>query len=129
MLELHLYTILKNVLVTTIAENIETKTPIAKTKANPRTAPVPNWYKTKLVKRVDAFESRMEVQALEKPSSIATSLRLPMRISSFILSKIKILASTAIPIDKIKPAIPERVRVIPYGVRALILKIAKVNKV
>src|ERR1035437_730739 len=75
------------------------------------------------------FESLIDVQALEKPNSIAVSCDLPCLNSSFILSKIKMLASTAMPIERIKPAIPERVKVIPYGVTELNLKIARTNKV
>jgi hypothetical protein len=44
--------------------------------------------------------------------------------SSFVLSKIKILASTAIPILRIKPAMPARV-----SVTGMVLKIAKVKRV
>ena len=53
----------------------------------------------------------MEDQARLKPSSKAAPTDLPWFNSSFVLSKIKMLASTAIPTDKIKPVIPASVNV------------------
>ena len=96
-----------------IAENIETTTPIARTRANPLIVPVPKLYRIKLVISVETFESRIEVQALENPNSTDTFLLFPFLISSRVLSKIKIFASTAIPIERINPAIPAKVSVIP----------------
>lgn len=99
------------VLVTVMAVNIETKIPIAKVKANPLTEPEPNEYKTIQVIIEEKFESRIEGQALKKPSFIACTYSLPPLISSFIRSKINTLASRAIPIDKINPAIPAKLKV------------------
>ena len=50
---------------------MEIITPIARTNANPRIIPVPNEYKIMQVIKVDTFESRIDVHACEKPSSIA----------------------------------------------------------
>ena len=57
------------------------------------------------------FESRIEGQARLKPSSMALARESPLLISSLTLSKIRILASTAMPIVKIKPAKPAKVMV------------------
>ena len=61
--------------------------------------------------RLDTFESRIEFQARPKPASTAAGSVLPTRISSFIRSKIRMLASTAMPIERTKPAMPARVSV------------------
>ena len=61
--------------------------------------------------RLDTFESRIEFQARSKPASTAAGRDLPRRSSSFIRSKIRMLASTAMPIESTKPAMPARVRV------------------
>ena len=94
-----------------MALNIDTIIPIISVSANPFTMPVPNHIRIRAVIIEEIFESRIELQAREKPSLRAVLICLPARCSSFILSKIKILASTAAPIDNIKPAIPERVSV------------------
>ena len=99
------------VLVIKIAVNIDTKTPIARVTANPLTNPVPIEYKIPAVISEETLESLIESQALLNPNSKACFLDLPHLSSSFILSKIKILASTAIPIERINPAIPGKVRV------------------
>ena len=98
-------------LVIVIALNIETATPIARVNANPFTILVPQKYKIAQVIIVVIFESKILVNALSNPELIAVNNVLPAFNSSFVLSKIKILASTAIPIDKIKPAIPASVKV------------------
>src|SRR3989344_196238 len=117
--------IFKIVLVTVIAVNIETKTPIAKVTAKPRTSPVPIKYKIPAVISEEILESLIEDQARLKPSSNACLLVLPHLLSSFILSKIRILASTAIPTDKINPAIPDNVKVIGGIKKSPVLKMAK----
>src|SRR3989344_3235376 len=94
-----------------MAVNMLTKMPRPRVRANPRTSDVPNQYKITEVIRLETLESRMEVQARRKPSAIAVSSDLPERSSSFILSKIKIFASTAIPIERINPAMPADERV------------------
>ena len=61
--------------------------------------------------RDDTFESRIEFQARLKPASIAVASVLPVRSSSFVRSKIRMLASTAMPTESTKPAMPARVSV------------------
>ena len=94
-----------------IALNIETITPIARVNAKPLTMLVPQKYRITQVIIVVMFESKILVKALSNPELIAVKSVLPALNSSFVLSKIKILASTAIPILRIKPAIPARVSV------------------
>ncbi len=72
----------------------------------------------------EILESLIDNQALLNPFSYALYRSSPDLYSSFALSKIKIFASTAIPIDKIKPATPASVIVIPHGVNVEILNIA-----
>ncbi len=107
--------ILKNVLVTMIAENILIRTPIAKVIENPRTKEAPNCSpnqnKIKQVIKVEIFESRIEGQALLKPVSTALDRGRPFLSSSLKRSNIKIFASTAIPTERINAAIPESVKV------------------
>ena len=57
------------------------------------------------------LESRIDGQARRKPVSIAVASGLPRRNSSFIRSKMRMFASTAIPTERMNAAIPERVRV------------------
>ena len=97
--------------VTTIALNIEVSTPMIRTSAKPRITDEPKAYRIVAVIRLDTFESRMEFQARLKPASTAAGSDLPTRSSSFIRSKIRMLASTAMPIESTKPAIPARVSV------------------
>ena len=97
--------------VTVIAVNIETITPIDNVKAKPLTTLVPKKYRITQAKTVVIFESKILVNALSKPELIAVNKFRPALNSSFVLSKIKMLASTAIPTDRMKPAIPARVNV------------------
>ncbi len=60
----------------------------------------------------EKLESRMESQARLNPSEMAWSRLTSLCISSFIRSKIKMFASTAIPIESNTRAIPANVRVI-----------------
>jgi len=103
--------ILKKLLVIKIAENILTKTPTIRVKANPLTKLVPNAKRITLTIKVLELLSRIEGQALLTPSSTLAKKLAPLFLSSRILEKIKIFASTAIPIERIKPAIPAKVRV------------------
>ena len=98
------------VFVTTIAVNIETNTPIAKVRANPRTIPddgkkfqLRGLYKINAVISVVKLASLIESQALPKPNSMAIFQGLPFLSSSVVLANIKILLSKAIPIDRINP--------------------------
>ena len=72
---------------------------------------VPNQKRMRAVMSVEVFESRIENQALEKPFCIDSLMFLPDFNSSFNRSKISTLASTAIPIEMIKPAIEAAVKV------------------
>jgi len=103
-----------------MAENMLTKMPIAKVKAKPLMMLVPSQNKIRQVIKEEIFESRIEVQARLNPSSIAPPKLLPQFSSSLIRAKIKILASTAMPMDKMKPAMPAKVKVTENN-----LKIAK----
>ncbi len=73
------------------------------------------------MKSVEKLESRMADQARLKPLSTALSNVLPFFNSSLMRSKIKMFASTAMPIERITPAKPARVRVTPV-VRRLLKK-------
>ena len=90
-----------------IAENILTKTPMPSVKANPFTKLEVKKYRIAAVIKVEEFESRMDGQARRKPSSTAAAFDKPFLISSFVLSKMRILASTAMPIDKIFQTAPQ----------------------
>ena len=82
-----------------------------RTSAKPRMTDDPNAYRIVAVIRLDTFESRIEFQARLKPASTAAGSDLPTRNSSFIRSKIRMLASTAMPTESTKPAMPARVSV------------------
>ena len=60
---------------------------------------------------LDMFESKIEFQARLKPASIAGTSVLPARSSSLVRSKMRMLASTAMPIESTKAATPASVRV------------------
>lgn len=94
-----------------IAEIIDTITPIKKVRANPLIKEVPNQNKIKEVIMLEIFESLTESQALLNPWEIDSETPSLFASSSFILSKIKTFASTAIPSEIINPAIPAAVNV------------------
>ena len=96
-----------------IAVNSEVKIPIKRVVANPFIGPVPNVYRIKAVSPVVMFASKIEDNALEKPSRTASFCPLPLYSSSRIRSYISTLASTAIPIVRTIPAIPGRVSTAP----------------
>ncbi len=73
---------------------------------------------------VEMFESRIDGQAWSKPASIAAESVRPVRSSSFMRAKISTLASTAMPIERMKPAMPASVSTTPSS-----LKTAKVKRV
>src|SRR3989344_91765 len=85
--------------------------PMANVKAKPLTSEVAKIYKITAAIKVVICESRIEDQARLKPASMAAGRFLPSLISSLILEKIKILPSTAMPSDRINPAIPAKVKV------------------
>ena len=78
--------------------------------AKPTIVPVPKKNSTPAAISVVRLESKIAVNARRKPESIALLTVLPMRSSSLMRSKITTLASTAIPIDKMMPAMPGRDR-------------------
>src|SRR3989344_4434909 len=94
---------INKILVIKIAENNETKIPKESVNANPLINEVENI--NKMAHTMSEFKllSRIDGQARENPSEIEIDKLFPCLISSFILAKIKILASTAIPIDSINP--------------------------
>ena len=71
-----------------------------------------NQYKIAHVINVDTFPSLIAGQALLNPMLIEDNIVRPALNSSFILSKINMFASTAIPMDRIAAATPDRVKVI-----------------
>ena len=106
-----------------MAENIETKTPKTKVRANPSIRLEPNQKRIIPVMILEIFESRIESQALVNPSLIDVTISLPRRSSSLVRSAMRMLASTAMPIDKINPAMPAAVRVtgISLKMRSIII--------
>ena len=93
-------------------------TPINKVMAKPLTIPevfkklkLKGLIKTRAVMMVARLASLIESQARPKPSSRATEKGRSILNSSLSLSKIKMLLSTAMPTERIKPAMPGRVRV------------------
>lgn len=101
----------RKILEIMIAENIDIKTPMPSVNANPLIKDVPNQKRIVAEIIVERLESRIEDQALEKPAETELAIVRPECNSSFSLSKIRILASTAIPIEIINPAIPAAVKV------------------
>ena len=63
------------------------------------------------VMMLDMFESKIEFQARLKPASMAETRVLPERSSSLVRSKMRMLASTAIPTESTKAATPASVKV------------------
>ena len=100
-----------NILVNRMAVNKEVIIPIPSVTENPRTGPEPKTYSNIDAMSVVKFASIMVAIAREYPAIIASLIALPLRNSSLILSKIRTLESTAIPIVKTIPAIPGKVRV------------------
>jgi hypothetical protein len=98
-------------LVNTTAVNILTNIPKVRVTAKPLIGPVPNLNKTAAAIKVVILASIIVLIALVKPDSVAALRVFPFFNSSLILSKIITLASTAMPIDSIKPAIPGKVNV------------------
>ena len=105
----------RKVRVTMTAVNRFSSSPIARVTAKPATmlAPgvCPNMNNMPQMMMVDRFESRMEVQARSKPAFSARSSGKPARSSSLMRSKIRMLPSTAVPIDIKKPVMAGSVSV------------------
>src|SRR3989344_1534312 len=102
---------INNIRVMKIAENSETTIPNDNVSANPLINDVEKMNKMAQTIREFKLLSRMEGQARPNPSLMAAARLFPWLVSSFIRAKIKMLASTAIPMDKINPPIPAKVKV------------------
>ena len=96
-----------------IAENIEVIIPIDKVTENPFIGPEPKTNKSNAAIKVVILASRIVDKAFSKPFLMDSITLLFLKNSSLILSNIKTLASTAIPIVKTMPAIPGNVNVAP----------------
>ena len=99
------------ILVMTKAVNMDRITPSASVMANPLTVPEPKIPRTAAAISVVIFPSRIADSALWNPVSMAVATVPPSAISSWILAKMMTLASTAIPMERMMPAIPGSVRV------------------
>ena len=97
--------------LTARAVNTERTTPIASVIANPLIVPVPNIPSTRAAISVVTLPSMMADRALWKPPFTACFTDLPSASSSLIRVNMITLASTAIPTDRITPAIPGSVSV------------------
>ena len=111
-----------------IAENIETMIPMPRVSAKPFIKDVPNQKRIRAVIRLDILESRIDSQALEKPSLTASAIVLPERNSSLTRSKISTLASTATPIEMINPAIPAAVSVTGKNLKSVKIITIKIQR-
>ena len=106
-----------NILVIKIAVNNDVAIPINKVVAKPFIGPDPKTKRIKAVRPVVILASRIEDNALLNPSPTDCFNPLPLFNSSRILSKIRTLASTDIPIVKTIPAIPGSVNTAPNPAR------------
>ena len=106
-------------------------TPIANVAAKPCTMEAPkvsaNQNKITQVIKVDTLPSLIAGQALLNPTFIDVNNVRPDRNSSFIRSKIKMLASTAMPTDKIAAETPDRVKVTGINLNTVIKVIFNLN--
>ena len=102
-----------NILVINIAVNNEVAIPINKVVAKPLIGPDPNTKRIKAVSPVVIFASKIDDNALLKPSTTDCFSPFPRFNSSLILSKIRTFASTDIPIVSTIPAIPGKVKTAP----------------
>ena len=95
---------------------METTIPRASVWAKPRTVPEPRKPRTAAAIRVVTLPSMMADRAFWKPIFMAAFTVFPEAISSRIRAKMITFASTAMPMDRIMPATPGRVRVMskPY---------------
>ena len=84
---------------------------MASTRAKPLITLVPCQNSQPATRSELTFESRMLDQARLKPASMAGPSVFPARIYSFIRSKMRMLASTAMPMLRMNAATPARVRV------------------
>ena len=96
----------RNNRVIVIAEIKLIMTPSPNVNAKPLINELPKKNRMNAIIILEMFASRIEVQARSKPTLNASPIARPRIHSSRARSKIKILASTAIPIEIINPAIP-----------------------
>src|SRR3989344_1716737 len=78
----------RKILVTVMAVNIDTNTPIPSVSAKPLIKEVPNQKRISAVMRFEKLESRIDSQAREKPSLTASATLFPDFNSSLTRSKI-----------------------------------------
>ena len=97
------------------AVNMEAITPKDKVIEKPLIGPDPNTNNNKEAINVVILASKIVERALSNPFLILSYIFLFLTFSSFMRSKIKTFASTAIPIVKTIPAIPGNVRVAPIA--------------
>ena len=102
-----------NILVIKIAVNSDVMIPINNVVAKPLIGPDPKINNINAVNPVVTLASRIEDNALLKPSETDCFNPFSLYNSSLILSKIRTLASTDIPIVRTIPAIPGRVKTAP----------------
>ena len=96
---------------TNTAVKTEIRRPMISVTAKPLTGPVPNW-KRKIAEMTTVMcVSMIVANAFEKPFSIAVFGARPPRSSSRMRSKMSTFESTAMPIVRMKPAIPGSVSV------------------
>ena len=81
--------------------------------AKPRIAPVPKLIRKMAAIRVVRFASRIDDHALPKPETTEALTVRPLCNSSRIRSNTSTLASTAMPMVRIRPAMPGRVSAAP----------------
>ena len=96
-----------------IAVNMAHMIPMLKVIANPLIGPEPILASTNAAMSVVIFASIIVINARLYPDLTADIAFFPKLNSSFILSKIITFESIAIPIVRISPAIPGKVRVAP----------------
>ena len=111
-----------------MALNMETITPMPSVKAKPLIKDVPNQKRITAVMKLEILESRIENQAREKPSLTASLMLWPERNSSLTRSKISTLASTAMPMEIINPAIPAAVKVTGKSLKSAKIIATKIQR-
>ncbi len=102
-----------NSCVMTTAVKMLMTIPIIRVRAKPLTEVVPTSYSTTAAIRVVICASSTVVSAFLKPALTATRMDLPAMISSLMRAKMMTLASTAIPMDRIRAAMPGSVSTTP----------------
>ncbi len=99
----------------TMAVNMDKATPINRVTAKPLTMKAPSsppsQKRMRQAIKVVMLLSLIAVQARLNPASTAAPRLRPPRISYLMRSKIRMLASTAMPSDRIKPATPAKLSV------------------